>query len=85
MSREPGTLSLIKPLIGPSNVRRIHGSIVLAVGGQLSLAAIPLIQQVIVDDAIVTHRRSLGLWITILVITGVICFEIGRASCRERV
>jgi ATP-binding cassette subfamily B protein len=74
MSREPGTLSLIKPLIGPANVRRIYGSIALGVGGQLSLAAIPLIQQIIVDDAIVAHRKPLGAWITILVITGVVCF-----------
>jgi len=75
MSKEQtGTLGLIKPLIGQANVRRIYSSIVLAVGGQLALAAIPLIQQVIVDDAIVTHRKSLGLWITILVVTGVVCF-----------
>jgi ATP-binding cassette subfamily B protein len=74
MSKQAGTLSLIKPLIGPANVRRIYSAIAMAVGGQLSLAAIPLIQQVIVDDAIVAHRKSLGLWITILVITGVVCF-----------
>ena len=74
MSRQAGTLGLIKPLIGPANVRRIYSAIALAVGGQLSLAAIPLIQQVIVDDAIVAHRKSLGLWIMILVITGVVCF-----------
>jgi ATP-binding cassette subfamily B protein len=74
MSRQPGTLGLIKPLIGQANGQRIHGAIVLAVSGQLTLAAIPLIQQIIVDDAIVTHRKSLGLWITILVITGVVCF-----------
>ncbi|MCW2892699.1 MAG: Fe(3+)-transporting ATPase Xenobiotic-transporting ATPase [Actinomycetia bacterium] len=76
MSKQAGTLSLIKPLIGPANVRRIYGAIGLAVGGQLSLAAIPLIQQIIVDDAIVAHRKSLGLWITILVITGVVCFAL---------
>ena len=76
MSRQPGTLGLIKPLIGQANVRRIYSGIVLAVGGQLSLAAIPLIQQVIVDDAIVAHRKSLALWITILVITGGVCFAL---------
>ena len=74
MSRQPGTLGLIKPLIGRPNVRRIYSAIALAVSGQLSLAAIPLIQQIIVDDAIVAHRKSLGAWITILVITGLVCF-----------
>jgi ATP-binding cassette, subfamily B, bacterial len=76
MSKEPGTLVLIRPLIGQANVRRIYGAIVLTVGGQLSLVAIPLIQQIIVDDAIVAHRRSLALWITILVITGVVGFAL---------
>jgi ATP-binding cassette subfamily B protein len=74
MSRQPGTLGLIKPLIGQANVRRIYAAIVLAVAGQLSLAAIPLIQLYIVDDAILAHRVSLGLWITIMIITGVACF-----------
>ena len=74
MSKEPGTLSIIRPLIGPANVRRIHSAIALAVAGQLSLVAIPLLQEIIVDDAIVAHRKSLSLWITILVITGVVCF-----------
>ena len=76
MSKEPGTLGLIRPLIGQANVRRIHGAIVLAVGGQLSLASIPLIQQVIIDDAIVTHHKSLSLWLAILVITGIACFAL---------
>jgi ABC-type multidrug transport system fused ATPase/permease subunit len=74
VSKEQGTLSLIRPLIGKANVRRIQGAIVLAVLGQLSMAAIPLIQQVIVDDAIVTHHRSLTRWIAVLVVTGVGCF-----------
>jgi ATP-binding cassette subfamily B protein len=76
MSLQPGTLGLIKPLIGPANVRRIYGAIVLAVGGQICLAAIPLIQQIIVDDAIVAHHRSLASWITILVSTGLVCFAL---------
>lgn len=76
MSKEPGTLGLIRPLIGQANVRRIYSAIALAVAGQLSLASIPLIQQIIVDDAIVTHRKSLSLWLTILVITGVVCFAL---------
>lgn len=76
MSRQSGTLSLIKPLIGRANLRRIYSAIALAVGGQLALAVIPLIQQVIVDDAIVAHRKSLGTWITILVVTGVVCFAL---------
>jgi ABC-type multidrug transport system fused ATPase/permease subunit len=72
--REPGTLKLLAPLVGRTNVRRVYAAIALAVAGQISLASIPLIQQVIVDDSIVTHQRPLHLWITIMVATGLGCF-----------
>jgi ATP-binding cassette subfamily B protein len=79
MNKEPGTLHLIAPLIGPRNLRRIRVGIGLAVVGQLTMATIPLIQQVIVDDSIVAHRRSLSLWITFLVIMGAVTFVLQYA------
>ena len=54
-----GTLTLLAPLLGRANLRRIHAGIVLSVLAQMTLAAIPLIQQRIVDDCIVTDQRSL--------------------------
>ncbi len=69
-----GTLTLLAPLLGRANLRRIHAGIVLSVLAQMTLAAIPLIQQRIVDDCIVTDQRSLSTWITILLTVGVICF-----------
>ncbi|GAA1517752.1 ABC transporter ATP-binding protein [Nocardioides humi] len=71
---ERGTLRQLAPLLGRANLRRIRLAIVLAVLGQLALAAIPLIQQVIVDDSIVAHERPLAPWIALLVVTGVVCF-----------
>jgi ATP-binding cassette subfamily B protein len=76
VGREQGTITLIRPLIGRTNVRRIGASIVLAILGQLSMATIPLIQLVIVDDAILTHHRSLDRWIVLLVVTGFVCFAL---------
>jgi ATP-binding cassette, subfamily B, bacterial len=61
-------------MIGRTNIRRIYTGAWLAIVAQLALAAIPLIQQVVVDDSVVAHRKSLSLWITILVVTGVVCF-----------
>ncbi|HQV19228.1 MAG TPA: ABC transporter ATP-binding protein, partial [Gordonia sp. (in: high G+C Gram-positive bacteria)] len=69
-----GTLTLLAPLLGRANLRRIHAGIVLSVLAQVTLAAIPLIQQRIVDDCIVAGRQSLGTWITILLVVGVVCF-----------
>ncbi|MBO0867215.1 MAG: ABC transporter ATP-binding protein [Micromonosporaceae bacterium] len=71
MSR--GTLRMLGPLLG-RNKRRIWAGIVLAVVAQAVQAAIPLIQQVIMDDTILSRRRSLGLWIGILVAAGIASF-----------
>jgi ATP-binding cassette subfamily B protein len=68
-----GTLRMLGPLLG-RNIRRIWAGIVLAVVAQAVQASIPLIQQVILDDTILTRRRSLGLWIGILVAAGVASF-----------
>jgi len=77
--RRHGTIRLIAPLLGRATMRRIYLAIALAVCAQIALAAIPLLQQVIVDDTIATHRRSLSTWITFLVLAGVMCFVLQYA------
>src|SRR5215475_3270264 len=71
MSR--GTMRMLSPLLG-SNRRLIRTGIALAVIAQAALATIPLIQRVILDDTILSRRRSLGLWVGILVAAGVVSF-----------
>jgi ATP-binding cassette subfamily B protein len=68
-----GTLGMLSPLLG-GNRRLIQVAIVLAVISQAVLATLPLIQQVILDDTLLTRRRSLGLWVGILVAAGVVSF-----------
>ena len=86
-----GNTTLLAPLLGRANLRRIHAGIVLSVLAQVTLAAIPLIQQRIVDDCIVAGRQSLGTWITILLVVGVVCLgqylrrSVGRAAARGSV
>src|SRR5690348_6539305 len=71
MSR--GTLGMLGPLLG-RNRRRIRVGIALAVVSQATLATMPLIQRVILDDTILSKRRSLGLWVGVLVAAGVVSF-----------
>ncbi|GAB3915534.1 ABC transporter ATP-binding protein [Microlunatus endophyticus] len=72
-TREQGTLRMLTPLLG-STMRRIHLGIILAIIGQLGLAMLPLIQKVIVDDTILSHQRSLAVWIAILTLAGGLTF-----------
>jgi ABC-type multidrug transport system fused ATPase/permease subunit len=64
---------MLGPLLG-RNRRLVRVGIVLAMIAQAVLATMPLIQQVILDDTILSKRRSLGLWVGILVAAGVVSF-----------
>ncbi len=68
-----GTLRMLSPLLG-RNRRLIRLGLVLAVIAQAVLGTMPLIQQVILDDTILSKRRSLGLWVGILLAAGVVSF-----------
>jgi ABC-type multidrug transport system fused ATPase/permease subunit len=82
---------MLGPLLG-RNRRLIRVGIGLAVVGQATLATMPLIQRVILDDTILSKRRSLGLWVGILVAAGVVSFVgnwlrrtvSGRAAARSQ-
>jgi ATP-binding cassette subfamily B protein len=80
-----GTLRMLGPLLG-RNWRGIWISAAVAVLAQGAMASLPLIQKVIVDDAVLSHRRSLALWITILVLAGCLGFigNYGRRSIGNR-
>jgi len=66
---QQGALRMLAPLLG-RNRRAIRLAIVLAILAQATLALLPLIQQVIMDHAILRHDRSLATWITILIVAG---------------
>ncbi len=82
---------MLGPLLG-RNVRDIRIGIALAVLGQATLAMLPLIQQVIIDDTILTRHRSLATWIAILVAAGLVSFVLqylrrsigGKAATRSQ-
>ncbi|MHB8734552.1 MAG: ABC transporter ATP-binding protein, partial [Terriglobales bacterium] len=63
-------MGMLGPIIGPRNRRLLRTGIALAVVAQGLLALIPLIQSVIIDDSILTRRRSLALWIGLMVTVG---------------
>ncbi|OAA26174.1 ATP-binding cassette, subfamily B [Frankia sp. EI5c] len=65
-----GALRMLAPLLG-RNLRSIRWAIALAVAGQATLGLLPLIQQIILDDAILRHDRSLAVWTTLLMVAGV--------------
>lgn len=69
-----GTLRLLAPVLSRRNRFGIWAGVVLAVVAMGLLGLIPLIQQIILDDAIVEHRRSLPLWLGILLATGLASF-----------
>jgi ATP-binding cassette subfamily B protein len=54
-----------------------------ALAGLAVTALTPVIQKVVVDDAILTRRRSLGLWLGLLVAAGL--FRFGAAHVRRYV
>lgn len=82
---------MLSPLLG-RNRRRIRVGIALAVVSQATLATMPLIQRVVLDDTILSKRRSLALWVGILVAAGVVSFVgnwlrrsvSGRAAARSQ-
>jgi len=65
---------MIAPLLQRDNRRAIFAGLGLAVAAQAVQALLPLIQSVILDDAILSRRRSLALWIGILLAAGVVSF-----------
>lgn len=69
-----GTVSLLAPALSRRNRIAICAGVVLAIIAMGLLGLIPLIQQIIVDDAIVDHKRSLPLWLGILLATGLASF-----------
>ena len=69
-----GTLRLVAPIIRKRNLVRLMVSVAMAVLAQCSLAVIPLLQKVILDDTILAHRRSQTVWIVILLVTGLAGF-----------
>ena len=52
-------------------------AVVLAVLGQGAFALAPLVQKTILDDSVLHHRRPLGPWVAVLVLTGVVTFVLG--------
>lgn len=68
-----GTLKLLAPYLS-DNLIRIRVAIVVSVIAQTMLGVIPVIQSVIVDDAILSQERSLTLWIVILVVAVTVGF-----------
>jgi ABC-type multidrug transport system fused ATPase/permease subunit len=67
--------------------RAFVASLAFAVVGQGLLALLPLVQQVIVDDAVVAERRPLGPWLALMVGLGVVSygFNYARRSLGGRV
>src|SRR4051794_36372246 len=66
-----GTLTLLAPVLDAHNRRGIRVGIAYAIASMALLGVVPLIQQVILDDAILAGSRSLSVWITLLVLVGV--------------
>src|SRR2546421_18965 len=46
----------------------------VAIGGQLIQSLLPVVQKVVVDDVITTHRRPLAPWLTLMIVMGVATF-----------
>jgi ABC-type multidrug transport system fused ATPase/permease subunit len=73
-SQNKGTLGLLNPLLSKRNRTDIRIGVLVAVVAQAILGLIPLIQQVILDDTILSHRKSMALWISLLVLAGLASF-----------
>jgi ABC-type multidrug transport system fused ATPase/permease subunit len=54
-------------------------AIVLSIVGQVLLGLIPLIQSVVVDDAVIDDRRPLGPWLALMVGVGVVSYAVNLA------
>lgn len=46
----------------------------VAIGGQLIQSILPLVQKVIVDDVITTHKRPMAPWLALLIVLGIATF-----------
>lgn len=64
------TLGLLGPYLSRRNKAAIRIGVAMAIVAQATLGFIPLIQKVVLDDTILSHRRSMALWIGILIATG---------------
>jgi ABC-type multidrug transport system fused ATPase/permease subunit len=71
--KKEGWFRRLAPFLGPYR-RRLVFAVVMAVVGQMLIAFTPLVQQVIVDNAILTHRQALAPWVGVLVVVGVLAF-----------
>lgn len=69
-----GTLRLLAPVLSRRNRFGIWAGVVLAVVAMGLIGLVPLVQQIILDDAIVERRRSLALWLSILLAVGLASF-----------
>ncbi|WP_326550283.1 ABC transporter ATP-binding protein [Micromonospora sp. NBC_01813] len=72
-TRNHGTLRMLGPLLG-RNWRGIWAAAALAALAQGVMASLPLIQKIIVDDAVLDSRKSLAPWIAILLVAGCLGF-----------
>ncbi len=63
----------LSPFLRPHRAR-LAGALVFSVVGQGLVALLPLIQKVIVDDAVVAHRRPLAPWLGLLIGMAAIAF-----------
>ncbi|HET7544984.1 MAG TPA: ABC transporter ATP-binding protein [Polyangiaceae bacterium] len=59
----------VRPYRGPLLL-----SIALSVIGQISMGLLPLLQKIIVDDAVIAQRRPLWPWLSSLVLLGAVSF-----------
>src|SRR5436190_16256936 len=73
MSTQVGWLRGLAPILRPYR-KPLIAAIGFASIGQFSLALVPLVQQVIVDDTILHHTRSRPVWIALLLLVGTASF-----------
>src|SRR5689334_12175998 len=73
LRRPPGLVRRLLPYVS-AHRGVLWASVALAIGGQALLALMPLLQQIIVDDAIGSARRLLVPWVVLLVGVGAVGF-----------
>ena len=71
--KRTGWFRRMAPIVGAYR-RKLIFAFATAVVGQMFVALTPLVQKVILDDAIVTHRRPLAPWVAVLVVIGLLAF-----------
>ncbi|NGO06257.1 ABC transporter ATP-binding protein [Streptomyces sp. HC44] len=69
-----GTLQLLAPVLDRRERLRIWLGVGFAVAAMGLMGLIPLVQQVILDDTILSEKRSRGVWIVLLLVTGLVSF-----------